>query len=181
MDNNDEQVAELMAGDGAITKHLPGRVMAVEIKKKRLKIGKSKVPSAFWLQLDVFRRRFLQEYAIGKRNSVKIVVSNPPFEFAMSTLRVAFEMIKWSKDGRVIMLLPTSYFTEIRLEELENIGLCVESQGHVGRWNYYARQAGSIAKNDPDSIFILKKKVSPVVLPWHRFMVSLGEFAPHPF
>lgn len=101
-----KNIIDAGAGNGAITRFLPGNPYAIELNKARCKNGYFNARNAKWINKDYLR--------VKPRFRVDCIVSNPPFN-EQDGLELGLEFIKKSlelidKDGLIILILPSTFF-----------------------------------------------------------------------
>jgi hypothetical protein len=149
--------ADVMAGNGNITRFLPAGTLAVELVQCRSDAGTQRAPLATWLCADMFSELFIRTCV--RRERFDTIFSNPAFEFAIPALYVASLMLRAGNPAaRLVFLLPTDFFEgslkRRRLYRLLN--LSIESEHKVGRWCYYPERPRAPQKLTCDSVFIFR-------------------------
>ena len=153
-----QEIYDLMAGDGAITRHIETKhkISAIERDKERYTKGRQSVPYAEWKNVDIFSAEFVNEH-IETNNTLTSVVANPEFGMAMPALIIAVLLVNRNPKATIIFLLPSNFFeARSRYHVYTLLPVYIEKEFRVGRWSYIGDKRA--LKREHDSVFVFRYK-----------------------
>lgn len=150
-----KNIIDAGAGNGAITRFLPGNPYAIELNRARYKNGSVNASNAKWINKDYLR--------IKPKFRVDCIVSNPPFN-EQDGLELGLEFIKKSleiidKDGLIILILPSTFFQTKKAKNFILANNLVFSFSDIfmisGRVGYIKNEVVHNGRQCYDSVFTL--------------------------
>ena len=161
---------ELFAGDGRITTHLPSPLVAVDFNDTLINTAKQTITHAQWIKQDLVSFKTIHLFLAKHSHKYTQVISNPPWEYGFWTILLAKHLLTKNKNSKLIILLPSDFFTATAKKRklFEDLQVHIERQYEVGRWNYLADLPKTSTRIGSDSIFVIStqyKKTSRVIYP----------------
>ena len=148
---------ELFAGNGSLTQHIQGDVLAIEADTDLYCEGSKRASNAQWINIEVLSLDFLTRFVFNDKVRFDCIICNPIYDVAFSVLLVAQQML--NPNGCVIVLLPSNYFlANENIKSLyDGMALQIEYQWNIGAWCYFKWYNESKRRKTTDSVFVIRK------------------------